>query len=448
MISFRSSGVQYRNLSRRGLLRSALAMGAGLSISPMMRVWGGQQSSAPDRLVVTLQLDGGVDVTMLCDPKTNVTGEPKINHWADLNEVEQAGNIRYAPVASNRSLFERYGSDMLVINGVDSQTNSHETGKLYNWTGANSEGQPSISALFAAAQAPEQPLSYSVFGGLSRTSGIIGYNRFDDLSVLRGLTQPNVEAWSGEAKRWSTEIQRAQRAVDQESAQMLNTNVSLREQQSLERFSSARQSRKDLAALADLIPAEEDIVQREEFNAGGMMFSSNLKQQMQSALLVFQSGLGVAADLSLGGFDSHDENEPIQEALLSHMYEALNFFWDTADSLGLADRILLVIGSDFGRTNFINETNGKDHWPIGSYILMEQGAPWGDRVIGKTDELHFARAINPETLRESTSGVVMTPNHIHAAIRDYLGLTQFATEAGFNTAVGQPLPLFDSFLST
>ena len=40
------------------------------------------------------------------------------------------------------------------------------------------------------------------------------------------------------------------------------------------------------------------------------MFSSNLKQQMQSALLVFQSGLGVAADLSLGGFDSHDENEP------------------------------------------------------------------------------------------------------------------------------------------
>ena len=52
--------------------------------------------------------------------------------------------------------------------------------------------------------------------------------------------------------------------------------------------------------------------------------------------------------------------------------EALNFFWDTAELLGLADRILLVIGSDFGRTNFINETNGKDHWPIGSYILMEQ----------------------------------------------------------------------------
>ncbi len=417
-------------------------------MSPVMRVWGAQQSSVPDRLLVTLQLDGGVDVTMLCDPKLNVSGEPKINHWADLSEIEQVGNIQYAPVGNNRSLFERYGSDMLVINGVDSQTNSHETGKLFNWTGANGEGQPSMSALFAAAQAPDQPLAYSVFGGLSRTAGIIGYNRFDDLSVLRGLTQPNVEPWSGEMKRWSSEIERAQQAVDKGSARMLNTNVSLREQQSLERFNSARESRKDLAALADLIPAEEDIVQREDFNAGGMLFSSNLKQQMQSALLVFQSGLGVAADLSLGGFDSHDENEPIQEALLSHLYEALNFFWDTAESLGLADRILLVIGSDFGRTNFINETNGKDHWPIGSYILMEQGAPWGDRVIGATDDLHFARAINPETLRESTTGIVMTPHHIHASIRDYLGLTQFANEAGFDTNVGVPLPLFDPFLST
>lgn len=448
MINFPPRGIRHRPLSRRGLLRSALVTGTGLSISPVMRVWGAQQSRVTDRLLVTLQLDGGVDVTMLCDPKVNVTDEPKINHWADISEIEQVGNIQYAPVASNRLLFERYGSDMLVINGVDSQTNSHETGKLFNWTGANSEGQPSMSALFAAAQAPDQPLAYSVFGGLSRTAGIIGYNRFDDLSVLRGLTQPNVEPWSGEMKRWDSEIQRAQRAVDAGSAQMLNTNVSLREQQSLERFNSARENRKELAALADLIPAEEDIVQREDFNAGGMMFSSNLKQQMQSALLVFQSGLGVAADLSLGGFDSHDENEPIQEALLSHLYEALNFFWDTAESLGLADRILLVIGSDFGRTNFINETNGKDHWPIGSYILMEQGAPWGDRVIGKTDELHFARAINPETLRESTTGIVLTPHHIHTSIRDYLGLTQFATEAGFGTTVGSPLPLFDPFLST
>ena len=111
------------------------------------------------------------------------------------------------------------------------------------------------------------------------------------------------------------------------------------------RFNEARERRDSLSHLAELIPPENEIAPREDFNAGGMDFSSSLKQQMQSALLVFKSGLGTAADLSLGGFDSHEENEPIQEALLSHIYEALVYFWDYAESLGLADRIFLVMGS-------------------------------------------------------------------------------------------------------
>ena len=437
-----------RRFSRRDFLRSTMVSASVFSAIPAAHVWGVPGLEQPAQLLVTLQLDGGVDVTMLCDPKVNVEGEPKINHWADAADPEQIGAIRYAPVAENRALFERYGADTLVINGVDAQTNSHETGKLFNWTGVNSEGQPSLSALFAAAQAPELPLAYSVFGGLSRTGGVIGYNRFDDLSVLRGLTQPNVEPWSGELKRWTSEIDRAQASVDERSARLMTNNLrSVRQQESLLRFSQSRQRREDLTRLADLIPSEENIAKREEFTAGGMVLSSNLKQQIQSALLVFQSGLGVSADLSLGGFDSHEENEPIQEVLLSHLYDSLNFFWDTAESLGLADRILLVIGSDFGRTNFINEGNGKDHWPIGSYMIMEQGASWGNRVVGRTDELHFSKTIDPLTLGPSDRGVTMTPTHIHKAVRGYLGIEEFAIDLGFDLSATPSLPLFDPFIS-
>lgn len=409
-----------------------------------MRVWGNEGADSESRLLVTLQLDGGVDVTMLCDPKVNVSGEPKINHWADSLDPQQAGEITYAPVANNDLLFERFGQDMLVVNGVDSQTNSHDTGQLFNWTGVSNEGKPSLTALFAAAQAPEQPLSYSVFGGLSRTAGVIGYNRFDDLSVLRSLAQPDIEPWSGESKRWASQIARAQQSVDAESARLMEMGrLSVRQRLSVGGFSEARLQRDTLDKLADLIPDEEDIVQREDFNAGGEMFSSNLKQQMQSALLVFQSGLGVSADLELGGFDSHEENEPIQEALLAHFYEALSYFWDTAESLNLAHRILLVIGSDFGRTNFINEGNGKDHWPIGSYIIMEQGAPWGNRVVGVTDELHFARPLNPETLLEDPNGMLLTPTHIHHALRQYLQIDVAAESLGHGLSGIPSVPLFE-----
>ena len=161
-----------RLLSRRGVLRGAIAGVSTIAGSSAMKLWGAEQDDIYDGpLLVTLQLEGGVDVTQLCDPKVNVPGEPKINHWADAADPGQAGNILFAPIADNAQLFQEFGSDMLVINGVDAQTNSHETGKLFNWTGSNAEGRPSLSALFAASQSPKQPLAYSVFGGFSRTGG-------------------------------------------------------------------------------------------------------------------------------------------------------------------------------------------------------------------------------------------------------------------------------------
>ena len=439
-----------RGLGRRQVLRAAALGGSALAGLMGSRVWGSSATEPYEgKLLVTLQLDGGVDVTQLCDPKTNVAGEPKINRWADQLEPDQVGNIEFAPVANNFEFFDRFGRDMLVINGVDSQTNSHETGKLYNWTGSNAEGKPSLSALFAAAQSPHQPLAYSVFEGFSRTAGLIGYNRFDNLSNIGALIQPNVDPWSGNFKRAESDVLRSQNLVqDGVEALLAQPNMSARERQSVLRFVEARESREGLQRLAEIIPTEENIMPREDLNAGGMNFSSSLKQQMQGALLVFKSGIGSAADLSLGGFDSHEDHDVVSEALLSHFAGAVQFFWNYAEELGISDRIVLVIGSDFSRTNFYNDGNGKDHWPIGSYIVMEQGAPWGDRVVGLTDELHFAKAIDPETLKESAQGVLMTPVHIHKALRTYLGLDLYASDMGFGLSGVESLPLFDPFMAS
>ena len=71
------------------------------------------------KLFVFVQADGGWDPTSFCDPKTNTTGEPKINHWADDGDIQEAGNIRYAPFANNQAFFDKYYRRMLVINGVD-----------------------------------------------------------------------------------------------------------------------------------------------------------------------------------------------------------------------------------------------------------------------------------------------------------------------------------------
>lgn len=439
-----------RGLSRRGLLRLAVAGVSASTGLSTMRLWGSEIDAVySGRLLVNLQLDGGADVTQLCDPKVNMPGERKINHWADSDEPGQIGNISYAPIAGNAQLFERFGADTLIINGVDAQTNSHETGRLFNWTGSNAEGHPSLSALFAAAQSPDQPLAYSVFGGISRTAGLINLNRFDDLSNMSVLARPDVDPHTSRPLRAASDVDRSRAIVQSDINRLLaQPNLSVRQRLNMLRYKDSRDGRDGLERLAELIPAPDEIEPAVDIDAGGYMFWSNLKQQMQGALMVFQSGLGSAADLSLGGFDSHDEHDPISDALFAHLADALNFFWDQAEKAGLADRILLVVGSDFGRTNHYNDANGKDHWPVGSYMIMERGATWGDRVVGLSDELHFAQPINPATLKADRSGVIPTPAHVHQSIRAYLGLTDFAEEQGMGLNGVESLPLFDPFLSS
>ena len=437
--------------SRRRFIKTMALGASALAGASGFRVWGAGSDPYEGKLLVTMQLDGGADVTQLCDPKVNTPGEPKINHWADMADPGEMGNILYAPVADNANFFNRFGADMVVVNGVDAQTNSHETGRLYNWTGSNAEGRPSLTALHAAASAPDQPLAYSVYGGgTSRTAGIITYNRFDDVSRLRELSRPTEAPWEpGRQQRPEEELFRAQQLTsDSVAALFQNPGLTPRQRRSLTNLEAARSGRESLARLADSLPAAGDFEQPEEFQVGEFNFWSNLKQQMQGALLVFQSGLGSSADLVLSGFDSHDQHDDIHDALYRQFADAMYFFWDYAEQLGLADRILLVVGSDFGRTNFYNDGNGKDHWPIGSYMIMEQGARWGNRVVGATDELHFARSIDPNSLKVSDDGIILTPAHIHQAVQKHLGIDSFAGSVGTALSDIEDIPLFSASKQT
>ena len=435
------------SFSRRHFIQAAAGLAASATASS--RVWASGAEGYSGKCLVTLQLDGGADVTQFCDPKINTPGERKINHWADWSDPGQAGNILYAPVADNEWFFNRFGADMLVVNGVDAQTNSHETGRLFNWTGSNAVGKASITALHAAYNSPGQPLAYAVFGGESHTSGIIGYNRFDDVSRLRTLSRPRVQNWSDQPKRSLAEFDRVDALVSDETSRLLSAkSLSPRQMQNLERFSVARANRDALKRLADILPAQEDMYAYNEAEVGGQTLWDNLKQQMQGALLIFKSGLGSAADISLGGFDSHDNHDAVHEHLYWQLADSIDYFWAYAETLGIDDRILLVIGSDFGRTNHYNDGEGKDHWPVGSYILMEKNAPWGNRVVGRTDGLHFSQPIDPKTLRATSNGILITPAHVHQAVQEYLGLDHYVRDLGFALEGTDSLPLFDASLQT
>ena len=179
-----------------------------------------------------------------------------------------------------------------------------------------------------------------------------------------------------------------------------------------------------LKAYADAIPPEDLLEQPVTANVGVDTYWSEFRRQAQLTVLAFKTGVAVTSDLYVGGFDTHARNDAGQSWLLANLADGVDYLWEYAEEHGVAGRLMVVIGSDFGRTNFYNADDGKDHWPIGSYVIMEKNQPWTNRVVGETDGLHFAQKINPRTLKrdEGPNGTIVYPKHVHKALRRYLGI--------------------------
>jgi hypothetical protein len=411
-------------LHRRDFIKNLLAAG-GLSQFPFLLPNATAATTEyTGKLLVTVQMTGAWDVSSFCDPKVNVPGEREINHWARNDETRQVGNLHYAPFASNQKFFEKYYDRMLVINGVDAQSNAHETGVVVNWSGRTALGYPTLSSLFTATIAPEQPLGYVSFGGFSNTENIVRTTRINNPYDIKNILYPNnFEGQEETVFIKDRDISHLQKARSELTALLVQENKLMpNDLRNREYYVEALRQTDQLKAFGDLIPSREDI--QEQTSPTQDNSNSTIFQQAQLALLAFKSGLSVAADLNDHGYDTHQSHDRNHEAILANTIDAVDYLWDYAEELGLADRLVVILGSDFSRTPYYNAGNGKDHWAIGSLVVMEKNARFTNRVIGETDGAQNAFKINPQTLQrdESSSGTIILPKHIHKAFRKYLGI--------------------------
>ena len=426
-------------MTRRALIGSAL----GYAATAGFRLPVARGASYGGKLFAFVQADGGWDPTSFCDPKVNLRGEAVINHWADRSGIRQAGNIPYAPFASNQAFFEKYHSRILVINGVDAKTNSHSAGIVHNWSGKLGDGYPTATALLAARYGSGMPMPYLSFGGFSNPAGIAVYTRADDPLLLREIAAPDLRSARTADPFIGTEDWEALLAARSAAAVRLATAPDLLPQAARNRalFAAAvsREATEGLRRFAAVIPEGDGLQEIEE--AGYLR--SSLRRQCQLAVLAFEAGVSVSADLYLGGFDTHSNHDSQHSWLLSNLTASIDFLWTYAEVHGVADRMVVVIGSDFGRTNFYNDAAGKDHWPIGSFLVMEKNRRWTDRVVGATDELHFPHRINPMTLaRDDRGGTLLQPKHVHKALRRHLGIETSPGSIAFPFGETEDLPLF------
>jgi len=170
--------------------------------------------------------------------------------------------------------------------------------------------------------------------------------------------------------------------------------------------------------------------------------------QAQIALIAGAAGITSTVQLASGGFDAHSNIDNDYANALPRLTNLVDYIWQKATDLGIANRVFLRIYSEFGRTA-LNSGNGKDHWEVGTQVWMEANPTWGNRVFGASGPKHEALKINPTSgAIDTAAGFVIKPRHIHAALRKYLNIE--TTDPRFNLKVpaNEMFDFFNPALST
>lgn len=420
---------------RRDFLR--LASIAGLTVAgptaPMIARASGERFQGP--WLVTVHAGGGWDPTLLCDPKgraSEAEADPVNRYFT--GDIQEVGPFRLAPLEGNREFFTRWGSQLLVLNGLDAQTNSHDTGTRHVWSGSMTADMPSIGALNAVKVDRRPALAFLSNGGYDVTAGVIAATRLPSVDAINEIAFPTrLDANEAGSVPWNPAIadrlaQARQARLQRQMATTTHSHLP-RTRDAMELLMAARTGDNEIADLVRFLP--EQLADNQ--NA--------LRRQAQVAMASFRAGLSVSASLTLGGYDTHGNHDASHQPRMQALVSGLNAILEEADRQGIADRIILVVGSDFARTPWYNETNGKDHWSITSMLFLGPGIR-GNRVVGATDFRQGALQVDPTTLATvEQGGLRVTPGHVHQALRRLLQIADHPVVAPFRVD-GAPLPLF------
>jgi uncharacterized protein (DUF1501 family) len=364
---------------------------------------------------VVFNAAGGWDTTYLMDPK----GVNEINRLYKEGDILTKGNHKYAPIKkhaqggmANEDFYAEFGDELLAFNGLDYSVNNHSPGARYMATGKlDSLAYPTFAALVAACRGPDCPLGFLTFGNYSATGNLVAMSRVPYLPSLQTIA--NADAISGNERSPYHDkfaLDRIEQALRQHNESLATKPMLPRAERGENMLYAAQASSKALQRVTQYIPKSVPKLR--------------MAQQAEIALASFKAGVCVSANLSIGQFDSHANNDPDQMRLIPEFLAGIAYFIRRAGELKIREQLVVVVQSEMGRTPNYNKGNGKDHWSIGSALFLGKGIK-GNRVIGATDEKQFAVPLDPQTLKlDKDKGIRIRPEHVHEALRELAGIAE------------------------
>jgi len=311
-----------------------------------------------------------------------------------------------------RAFFETWGSRSLIFNGVLVQSIAHENCLRIMMTGSTAADRSDWGAILGGVQAPSFALPQVVIGGPS-FPGEFGtfVTRTGTGGQLQSLLDGTLLDWSDVPV--DTPDLRVQSRIDR--------YVAARIEAELGRTASGGNTSAMLDAMARGHSRAMDLEELAQIVDWGDVASFSGQAGLAAELL--SRGISRVATLGFSGqgWDTHADNDTIQSANFQALFSGLTGLMDTLKSLpgetteSLVDETVVVVVSEMGRTPQLNSTDGKDHWPYTSTLVVGPGIA-GGRVIGGYDSYYYGLPIDPQSGDTSESGVLLTSEVVGATL--------------------------------
>lgn len=306
-----------------------------------------------------------------------------------------------------------YADQIRIVNGIDNRTNSHDTGTMYADTGSMAAGYPDFSALYAAVHGADRPLAWMTDGGGNdEHAGLVARSTASNANIFDVLADP----LAGQVDPFLSYLETAQ--AQRESLQAQKETLPIR-RKFQDQLYMVRETGVEFADLAAEInaPAAGSLAE-EVMNAS----QSSRQDHLRIGVAGFATGLASSMQVGFGGFDTHGDHDDSHYPSIRSVLIDLHYLFRALDAYDVTDQTTVVIGSDFGRTPWYNDGDGKDHWAVTSYMLMGNGVD-GGTAINATNPLLEAKNVDISTLAPLESGgILMTASHLHRELRKVAGI--------------------------
>ncbi len=362
------------DFSRRELLRNGGLLAVGMMAPPwlsaiakadVLKVAKGGKVN-PDNVLIVVQLSGGNDGLNTVIPYTNqqyyaarptlgiaqdkvlpleqgMGLHPAMKGIADLYKQGKVAIIQGVGYPNpNRSHFR--SMDIWQSASPDGMLKSGWIGRAYDLEAANHKVDP----LMALGLSTEKPRALS-----APKSSIPCFASLSDIQQMVG--DPDAEKMLRDIQGMDADAGSATHAIQ------------LANQSALDAMSSLK------TKLAKYTPAQ---------TYGTDAFGKGFKQIAQ---LVAASSTTRVVYFSAGGFDTHARQAESHEKLLGGFSAAVSAFQAEMEAVGKADKVTVVVFSEFGRRTFENGSAGTDHGQAAPMFLIGKNVKGG--LYGPTPDL-------------------------------------------------------------